>query len=240
MALPDRMKLKKLTITAYKKSSRSIADRVGAFEAMFNPASFSQKYEIEYGKQQGVNSSDKTARYSHSKPRELTFKLILDGTGVHELGLLQFGPRKTVSKRVKEFLDLTFRMNGSIHEPNFLLVEWGGKEDGGLIFACRLASVNVTYNSFDRDGSPLRAELDITLISDKEIRKRLAEENKSSPDLTHHRVVKSGDTLPLLAKEVYGSPGYYLRVAQANQLDDFRNLTPGQELFFPPLENANE
>ena len=30
--------------------------------------------------------------------------------------------------------------------------------------------------------------------------------------------------------------GYYLRVAQANNLDDFRNLTPGQELFFPPLE----
>ena len=104
-------------------------------------------------------------------------------------------------------------------------------------FFCRLASVNVSYTSFHRDGTPLRAELDINLVSDQNVKKRLAEENKSSPDLTHHRVVKSGDTLPLLAKEIYGSAGHYLRVAQVNNLDDFRNLTPGQELFFPPLES---
>ena len=240
MALLGRMKLQKLTIKAYKKRSRSVTDLIkpdGTYEAMFNPESFSQKYEIEYGKNQGLNSTNKEVSYARSKPRELNLKLIVDGTGVHEMGLLQFGRQKTVSDRVKDFLDLTFRMNGSIHEPNFLVVEWGGKEDGGLIFSCRLGSVNVTYTSFNRDGSPLRAELDVTLISDQDIKKRMAKENKSSPDLTHSRVVKSGDTLPLLTKEVYGSSMYYLRVAQANDLDNFRNLTPGQELFFPPLES---
>ena len=48
--------------------------------------------------------------------------------------------------------------------------------------------------------------------------------------------MKSGDTLPLLCKEIYGSPEHYLRVAQANNLNNFRNLTPGQEIIFPPLE----
>jgi len=47
--------------------------------------------------------------------------------------------------------------------------------------------------------------------------------------------VRSGDTLPMLSKEVYGSPNHYLRLAQVNQLDDFRNLTPGQRIVFPPL-----
>jgi nucleoid-associated protein YgaU len=117
------------------------------------------------------------------------------------------------------------------------VAEWGGKQDGGLIFSCRLSSVNVTYTSFDRDGAPLRAELDINLISDEDAKKRAALENKTSPDLMHSRTVKNGDTLPLLAKEIYGSASYYLRVAQINGLDDFRNLTPGQELFFPPLDN---
>ena len=73
------------------------------------------------------------------------------------------------------------------------------------------------------------------LISDQDVKKRVKKENKSSPDLTHSRIVKNGDTLPLLTKEVYGTSAYYLRVAQVNKLDDFRNLTPGQELFFPPL-----
>jgi nucleoid-associated protein YgaU len=236
MALLDRMKLQKLTIKAYRKTARSVGDLIGTFEAPFNPDSFSQKYVIEYGKHQGLNSTNKPVNYSRSKPRELSLKLLLDGTGVQDMGILQLGKQKTVSTRVKEFLDLTFHMNGDIHEPNFLVAEWGGKEDGGLIFSCRLGSVDVAYTSFNRDGSPLRAELDVTLISDQDIRKRMARENKNSPDLTHSRVVKSGDSLPLLTKEVYGSSAYYLRIAQVNGLDDFRNLTPGQTIIFPPLE----
>jgi hypothetical protein len=206
---------------------------------MFNPDTFAQKHEIEYGKCQGLNSTNRVVNYSRTKPRELNFKLVLDGTGVQDAGFLRIRKKPTVSQWVKEFLDLTFHMNGEIHAPNFLLVEWGGTEDDGLSFSCRLLNVNVTYTSFNRDGSPLRAELDITLISDEESRKRIAKENKSSPDLTHSRMVKSGDTLPLLAKEIYGSAQYYLRVAQVNNLDDFRNLTPGQVIIFPPLEKVS-
>ncbi|MEN9866770.1 MAG: hypothetical protein RL748_2360, partial [Pseudomonadota bacterium] len=218
MSLLSKMKLKKLTIRAYAKQSRSTPP-IGTFEAMFNPETFSQKYEIEYSKNQGLNSSSRPVKYTRSRPKLLNLKLIIDGNGVDEMGIMGFG-RKTVSERVKNFLDLTFRMNGKTHEPNYLIAEWGGKEDGGLIFACRMASVDVSYTSFDRDGSPLRAELDIRLIADEEIKKRLAKENKSSPDLTHSRIVKSGDTLPLLSKEIYGDAAYYLRVAQINQLND--------------------
>jgi len=231
-------KLKKLTIKAYTSSARSGLP-IGTFEAMYNPTSFSQKYEIAYGKNQGFDSGSRPANYARSRPMELSLKLVLDGTGVDEIGLSSLLGRKTVSERVKQFVDLTFRVNGQIHEPNYLVAEWGGKQDGGLIFSCRLESVNVTYTSFNRDGSPLRAELDINLIADEDVKKRVKKENKSSPDLTHARIVKSGDSLPLLTKEVYGVPDYYLRVAQANNLDDFRNLTVGQELLFPPLESPS-
>jgi len=167
--------------------------------------------------------------YARHKPTDLSLKLLLDGTGVHEMGILRLRQQK-VSERIEEFLKLTFRMNGKIHEPNYLVVEWGN-----LIFSCRLSSVDINYTSFDRDGTALRAELDVNLIADIAVKKRLALENKSSPDLTHSRIVKSGDTLPLLSKEIYGDSSYYLRLAQANNLDDFRNLQPGQEIFFPPL-----
>lgn len=236
MALLDRIKLKKLTIKAYRSKSRSARELIGTYEAMFNPPSFSQKYEIEYGKNQGMNSTNSPVNYARSRPRELSFKLILDETGVNEMGIMKLGGTRTVADRVKNFVDLTFRMNGDIHQPNFLVVEWGGKEDGGLIFSCRLSSVNVTYTSFNRDGSPMRAELDVVLFSDQDVKSRMAKENKHSPDLTHQRTVRSGDTLPLLTKEVYGTSAHYLRVAQVNNLDNFRSLTPGQVLSFPPLE----
>lgn len=235
MPLLDFVKLKKLTIKAYKSRSRSTTDLIGTYEAMFNPPSFSQKYEVVYGKNQGMNSTNQPVNYARSRPRELNFKLVLDETGVNEMGILKLGGTKTVANRVKEFIDLTFTMNGDIHEPNFLVVEWGGKEDGGLIFSCRLTSVNVSYTSFNLDGSPMRAELDVKLLSDQDVKARMAKENKSSPDLTHQRTVRSGDTLTLLTKEVYGTSAHYIRVAQINNLDNFRSLEPGQVLSFPPL-----
>jgi nucleoid-associated protein YgaU len=122
-------------------------------------------------------------------------------------------------------------MDGSIHEPKFLKIEWGT-----LIFKCRLKSVNISYTLFDKAGKPLRAELDTTFVSDLKDSERVKAENKTSPDLTHKRIVRAHDTLPLMCKEIYGTEGYYLQVARANKLDNFRNLQLGQELFFPPVE----
>lgn len=227
MAL-NLFKLEKLKIKAFKDVGRR--EPIGApFEAMFNPASFSQRYAIAWGAKQGVGSSGPQLSYSRSKPSELTLTLVVDGTGVESMGVVAL-VRKSVKDRVKTFLDVTFRYNGVIHEPNYLLVEWGS-----LIFSCRLSAVDIKYTAFERDGTPLRAEIEVTLISDKAAKARAREEGKTSPDLTHSRIVRSGDTLPLLTRDIYGSSARYLDVARWNRLDDFRRLIPGQEIFFPPL-----
>ena len=230
MALVNLNKLEKLKIMAFKDVERHQPVPNGSFEAMFNPETYSRNFSIVYGDKQGINTSDQTAKYTRNEPAELKLKLILDGTGANGQGALSPNGGKKVSERVEDLLKLSFRMNGNIHEPNYLKVVWGE-----LDFSCRLSNLDINYTSFDRNGSALRAELDLSLISDEEVNKRLAEENKTSPDLTHSRIVLAGDTLPLLAKQIYGSSAHYLWVAQFNQLDDFRNLTPGQWLHFPPL-----
>jgi hypothetical protein len=232
MALKNPYKLEKLTITAYQDKGRK--SQVGkAFKAMFNPESFSQKYAIEYLKERGMNATGQKVNYARSRPSTLSLKLLLDGTGSQEIGghQAQAGNESTVAGRIKHLLDISFRMNGKIHEPNYLVVSWGS-----LIYSCRLANIDINYTSFNPDGTPLRAELAIDLLSDQEVKKNQALDAKSSPDLTHSRLVKNGDTLPLLSKEIYGSSSHYLWIARQNQLDDFRNLTPGQRLFFPPLD----
>ena len=47
--------------------------------------------------------------------------------------------------------------------------------------------------------------------------------------------VKPGDTLPLMCFQVYGDPRHYLVVAEFNRIDDFRQLTVGAPIVFPPL-----
>lgn len=126
MALKNPFKLEKLKIKAYKNRKRSDSkpgDLVGTFGAMFNPESWQEKYAIEYGKNQGLNSSGKEVDYARSKPSDLNLKLILDGTGVTEFGILRLRPQKTVSEQVKEFVALTFQRRARplrLVEPLFL------------------------------------------------------------------------------------------------------------------------
>ena len=47
---------------------------------------------------------------------------------------------------------------------------------------------------------------------------------------------QAGDQLPVLCRLIYGDPQLYLRVARANGIDNFRDIPPGTQVFFPPLE----
>lgn len=220
-------KLEKLKVAAFKDAARR-GDPILEFEAMFNPASYSQTFNIDWAQPQGVGSTGAELKYTRRLPGQLSFDLVLDGTGVQDIGVAR--DKKTVSQRVKELLDTTIKYNGEIHESNYLQVTWGD-----FTFSSRLSSLTVNYTRFDCHGNPLRAELKLTLVSDTAADKLAKERHPASPDLTHARVVKGGDTLPLLTKSIYGSPARYLDVARYNDLDDFRNLSPGVEIIFPPL-----
>ena len=222
-------KLEKLKISAHPTPKRKKVD--GVFEAMFNPETYSLSYKNVYDQKQGINTSGRTAKYAMSKPTVLSLTLVLDGTGVDVYGLSILGKPTDVYKRVQEFLELTSHMDGDIHEPKHLTVSWGD-----LTFKCRLDSVDVRYSLFDSSGVPLRAELTTVFFGDIEQSERIKNEGKSSPDLTHSRIVGAEDLLPVMCEKIYGSPHYYIQVAKANNLRDFRNLKPGQEIFFPPIE----
>ncbi|WP_298310731.1 hypothetical protein [uncultured Aquimarina sp.] len=231
--LSNFFKLEKLTIVGHTKAERTdISIPENTFEAMFNPETYSLTYQNVYDPKQGINTSGRKAKYALTKPEKLSIKLILDGSGVstsNSINLIGKG-YKDVYKRVQDFLEITGKMDGEIHEPKYLTLKWGD-----LLFKCRLASVQVNYSLFNRHGIPIRAELNTEFFGDLETSERLKEENKSSPDLTHYRIVGAHDRLPMMCEKIYGSAQYYTLVAKANNLDDFRNLKPGQEIYFPPI-----
>ena len=225
-------KLQKLKITAYDNRQRTRNPKT--FTVMFNPHSISMRHENKASKQHGHNTKGSAEQYAYTRPAALNLELILDGMGVTDFN----ASTPAVAEQVKQFMDLCFHMDGKLHEPKFLKIQWGKGELAN--FDCRLQSVEIKYSLFDRNGEPLHAALETTFVADLDPAKRVLSERKNSPDLSHTRIVKSGDTLPLLVKEIYGSSRYYLRVAQVNGIDDFRNLTPGQQIIFPPLAKQDE
>jgi LysM repeat protein len=236
--LKNPFKLQKLRINVYGNRLR-IGLPKKTLTMMFNPASITTRHENVFSKYQGVSTSSREAKYIRSNAATIQLDLVLDGTGVTDFGVATLVGKgaKSVADQIKEFMASCFDMDGDKHEPKHLKIQWGNAELEQ--FDCRLQSVDIEYSVFDRSGAPLHATLRAAFVEDLEPSKRLRKENKHSPDLSHSRVVKQGDTLPLLAKEIYGSAQYYLRVAQANNLDDFRNLTPGQVIIFPPLEKSS-
>ena len=160
-------------------------------------------------------------------PEELSFDFLFDNTGI-----IDGQPKPDgVFDDVNHFRQLLTGYQGKSHEPYHLKLVWGN-----LIFKGRATELGITYKLFNPDGQPIRAVAKAKFKGSIEEKKRAAKENKSSPDLTHVRRVKAGDTLPLLCYEVYGDPRYYLMVAERNRLGNFRSLTPGQELFFLPID----
>lgn len=227
MELPI-FKLEKLKIQAFGDAKRT--KELKTFEAQFNPSEIKRSYGIAWAKSAVVNADAKEQRYSFSDPGELSIKLTFDGTGADSYGVMV--PRaKTVQARVDELLAATYKYQSDIHQPAWLTLSWGSQE----AFKCRLESADVTYTLFERGGAPLRAEVTAKFVADTTMEDMAKEQQKSSPDLSHARAVRSGDTLPLMTQAIYGSSQRYLDVARYNGLDDFRMLRPGQILLFPPL-----
>jgi len=226
-------KLEKLRIYKWSKDAKVLGISSEWFEAMFNPETYSLDYELEYSEGQGMNTSGGDPVYNLTRPRRLALDLIIDGTGAAQFGYqtwFGFKPHDITSD-LENFLDLAARYNGEIHQPNPLRIEWGE-----LVFDCYLKNVTIKYTLFNRNGKPLRAELATQFIQRLEDDKRVKLENKSSPDLTHVRTVGAGDTLPMMAWKIYHDPAYYIKVAEANRLNNFRRPEPGKTLRFPPVE----
>lgn len=236
MGFPDIFKLEKLKIEAY--SNRERTSKIGEFEAMFNPTTLTQSFGVLYEAASDASGAGHEARFVRKKPADLNVKLLLDGTGVDTIGLVTlFGSKRTVGERIGDFLRLAYQVNGDTHQPSFLWVKWGewGTELGQTGYKCRLKTAAVAYQSFNRDGSPLRAELDLALVSDDEHANQLRIAGLASPDVTHSRITRAGDTVASLTREIYGSPQRVAAVARVNDLDQLRVVEPGRELVFPPI-----
>jgi hypothetical protein len=225
----DKGTLEKLTILSYEKADYSDKKPSGKFEAYTNPSEITLAYEIEYNGAQGAGTTNSRMTFNKAKPGDLSLTFFIDGTGAD--GKLINGKPIDVQKKIEEFQSVT-GYNGKIHRTSYLKIVWGTLP----VKRCVLKGASIAYKLFKPDGIPLRAVITANFTDNSDDKTREALAQNQSPDLTHVRLVKAGDTLPGLCYQIYGDPNYYLEVARANQIDNFRNLTPGSKIFFLPLE----
>jgi Contractile injection system tube protein len=223
-------KLEKMLILAFATArdaenggTTEAKDRI---EALINPETYTLEYKVKTADGQGQGTSGAQAKFEYTLPEELTFEFLFDNTG-----LIDDHPKpEGIFEDVSHFRRMLTAYQGDSHEPYHLKLVWGN-----LVFKGRAVEVSITYKLFNPDGQPIRGVVRVRFKGSIEESKRAAQEARRSPDLTHRRTVKAGDTLPLLCFQVYGDPRHYLFVAERNDLTDVRRLVAGQVLYFPPL-----
>jgi nucleoid-associated protein YgaU len=216
----------KLKIEAYKDAvcTQPLGKSIDAF---LNPESYSLNYAVNYESSKEKQNNAGTQIFTGMGPTSLELDLTVDGTGIIPLP----AGYSDIDSYIRALKNIIYDYQGTYHRPNYLKIAWKNLQFTGV---CE--SLTLKYSLFKPDGSPIRASVKLKFKENIDFKTKLRMAQSSSPDLTHVRTVRSGDTLPLMAYRIYGDSSFYVEVARANNLSHFGAIRPGDEIYFPPLK----
>lgn len=192
----------------------------------FNPTQLALNKEANY---QGTNtrSSEEGGQeqYSNTGTRTLAFSVLLDeweAPAGSDVGSMV----DTLQKWCNPEPD------SDPPSPPTAMFVWGK-----FRFTGQLKSVNATFNLFRRDGSPARAEVQVSM---RERPEQVRGQNPTSggPPGRRSRRVVEGDTLPSIAYRELGDPNLWRVIADMNGIDDPTAVGPGTHLLIPSRADA--
>ncbi len=228
-------KLQKMKLAGYKDVKCAKGTEVSSYTVLVNPETYTLNYETKINTEQAPGTSSIAAPYNLSLPQRLEFEFLFDGTGaLTSEGVpnpFEVANQRPVNEQIDAFKATIFEINGEIHQPLFIRLEWGA-----LSFVGMAEKVQFIYKLFKPDGSPLRVVAKTTFVEALDKEKEEAKKKMSSPDLTHVRTVKAGDKLPLMCHDIYGDSTLYREIARVNKIINPRKLQVGQQIIFPPIQ----
>ncbi|TWV95164.1 CIS tube protein [Chitinophaga pinensis] len=219
--------IKKLQIAAYADPA-GVNQLLGTIAATINPSSYSLSYTAQYELSKEDGSSSPTQIFKGMGQSDFNLDLLVDGTGI-----IPIPDGMSVDRYIDRLKYLMFSYQGTVHRPNYLKISWGN-----LVYRGVCTSFTTNYKLFNADGTALRAEVKLVVAQSTDFKGKKQKAAKESPDLTHIRTVKAGDTLPMMAYRIYGDASYYMEVARVNGLNSIHAIRPGDELYFPPLKKV--
>lgn len=194
-------------------------------EVMFNPT----EYALNKGAQIaeiGIPGLDSPIlQFVRGQNARLTLDLFFDTT---DSGM--DNSAQDVRSLTKPFFELV-RIQPKTHAPPRIEFVWGS-----LRFKAIVESINQKFSLFAPNGNPLRATLSVTMREYKTLQEQIKELNLQSSDHSKRRTVRRGETLSQIAYEEYKDTRMWKFIAEANDLKNPRDLTPGTDLLLPPSD----
>ena len=231
--------LAKLTITPFAKKGDRY-ERLAPIPVLFNPESYSIAKAVTWSPPQnsggggGAKTQSKVnapiISFGGGGSRQLSLELFFDVTAP-----IERNGQKIVIQDVREetnkIVTLT-RIERDEDQPRVCEIAWGKAPVGSdFPFVGAISSLTQKFVQFKRDGTPVRANLTVTLI---EFLDPKLDKLRTDPELTTH-VIRGGDSLSNIAAELYRDPTRWRIIAEANNIDDPRDLEVGRRLTIPKI-----
>ncbi|MEC4811802.1 MAG: LysM peptidoglycan-binding domain-containing protein [Scytonema sp. PMC 1069.18] len=207
--------------------------RLPSIEVLFNPTTYAITKSVNWTPPQDANGkSIKSQNYLNAPT------LSFSGGGSRQLSLdLFFDVTESRSQDVREETNKIVALTRiepikPTPRPPTCEVSWGNAPpNSDFPFVGVVSSLTQKFTLFRRDGKPVRAELNVVFL---ELLDAEADQRQTDPEMTT-RVVRLGDTLSSIAAEVYQDPTNWRMIAEANGLDNPRDLKIGTSLSIPSL-----
>lgn len=121
------------------------------------------------------------------------------------------------------------KTGGDRKEPPTVAFQWGV-----FCFVAVLTNMTQKFTLFKKDGTPVRAKVDVTFTQHEDVNDYPAQNPTSGGDeiLRTWSVVR-GDRLDVIAANVFGDATKWRTIAEFNHLDNPFSLQPGQKLIIP-------
>jgi hypothetical protein len=161
-------------------------------------------------------------QYVHGNTRALSMQLYFD----------TFEEQIDVRQYTDQIYNL-LKIDPSTHVPPICTVSWGGFSFVGV-----LDHVSGKFTLFMPEGTPARATLDVVFKEFIPAEVLVMESPTQSADHRKAYVVQRGDRLDIIAGREYGDSSKWRPIADANNLDNPRDLEPGRMLMVPALNHG--
>lgn len=225
----SKAQLKKATITVLDG-----ADKGKVIVVLFNPTEYAFERSNSYKATPVPGLGTPLLQFVNGECDQLSMELFLDDyTDPEGPTSLQQREKDPLAKRLRDLTKL-LEIDRDLHAPPPVRFNWGPME-----FRAVIEKLGRKVTMFHPDGSPARATLSVSFKEYRTLRQQLEDPRRESADKTKRRVVVGREALWWIAAREYDDAGEWVRIAVANDLDDPREIAPGDWLELPPLENAN-
>ena len=197
-------------------------------EFLFNPTEYSLSKSNNWDSVAIIGFDVPPTEFQGGQPTSLSLDLLFDTYERDEDVRVYTDKVFALSKISKET-----RQNSQRGRPPRVLFNWGRV----FSFQAVITSLSITYTLFRSDGTPVRAKMQLSL-QECEDASQQPPQNPTSQGTFGNKVhvVKPGDTIALIAAMEYGDSNTWRVIADANDLDDPKDLRPGTVLEIVPLE----